>query len=193
MAKFLDKAGLEHFWASLKTLFNSKVDKVTGKGLSTNDFTTDLNNKLTTSYNRSHTHSNKSVLDGITATKVANWDNASPATYGGISADANIGETFTIGTKKYAKIILADVNDTDILTLQLRQNSSVGPIIYTFSTSQIVPGVEIEILNGYIFVKNASGVVLATVQKPSTTTKLYFYLSAGSSSDVASFVYRIEG
>ena len=32
--------------------------------------------RLTTAYNNSHTHSNKSVLDGITSTNVSNWNNA---------------------------------------------------------------------------------------------------------------------
>lgn len=32
--------------------------------------------RLTTAYNNSHTHSNKSVIDGITSTNVSNWNNA---------------------------------------------------------------------------------------------------------------------
>lgn len=39
MAKYLDQDGLLYFWQQLKTLFAGKVDKETGKGLSTNDFT----------------------------------------------------------------------------------------------------------------------------------------------------------
>lgn len=44
--KFLDDTGLTYLWSKLKTLFSGKVDKVSGKGLSTNDFTTTLKNKL---------------------------------------------------------------------------------------------------------------------------------------------------
>lgn len=44
--KILDDSGLTYFWGKLKTLFNDKVDKVTGKGLSTNDFTTAYKNKI---------------------------------------------------------------------------------------------------------------------------------------------------
>lgn len=44
--KILDDSGLTYFWGKLKTLFNDKVDKVTGKGLSTNDFTTAYKNKV---------------------------------------------------------------------------------------------------------------------------------------------------
>lgn len=46
MAKYLDENGLLYFWQQLKAKFADKVDKETGKGLSTNDFTTTLKNKL---------------------------------------------------------------------------------------------------------------------------------------------------
>lgn len=73
MTKFLDKAGLEHFWASLKSIFNSKVDKVSGKGLSTNDFTNESNNKLSTAYSKAHVHSNKALLDRVPSPKGKKW------------------------------------------------------------------------------------------------------------------------
>ena len=44
--KFLDDTGLTYLWSKLKTLFSGKVDKVSGKGLSTNDFTDTLKAKL---------------------------------------------------------------------------------------------------------------------------------------------------
>lgn len=44
--KYLDYDGLLYFWGQLKTLFGGKVDKVDGKGLSTNDYTTAEKNKL---------------------------------------------------------------------------------------------------------------------------------------------------
>ena len=43
MAKFLDNNGLIYLWSKIKEKF---VAKETGKGLSTNDFTTELKNKL---------------------------------------------------------------------------------------------------------------------------------------------------
>lgn len=43
MAKFLDENGLTHLWEKIKTKF---VAKENGKGLSTNDYTTDEKNKL---------------------------------------------------------------------------------------------------------------------------------------------------
>jgi hypothetical protein len=54
----------------------NKVDKVSGKDLSTNDLTNALVSKINSASNYSHTHSNKSVLDSVTSTKTANWDTA---------------------------------------------------------------------------------------------------------------------
>lgn len=44
--KFLSQEGLLYFWSQLKSLLANKVDKETGKGLSTNDFTNAYMNKL---------------------------------------------------------------------------------------------------------------------------------------------------
>lgn len=52
MAKYLDNDGLLYLWQKIKNLFASKsdldtkVDKVTGKGLSTEDYTTAEKSKL---------------------------------------------------------------------------------------------------------------------------------------------------
>lgn len=44
--KYLSDSGLQRVWTKIKTLLNLKVDKVAGKGLSTNDYTTVEKNKL---------------------------------------------------------------------------------------------------------------------------------------------------
>lgn len=44
--KFLDENGLQYFWSKLKILLSNKVDKITGKGLSTEDFTSTEKTKL---------------------------------------------------------------------------------------------------------------------------------------------------
>lgn len=52
MSKYLDNDGLLYLWQKIKNVFatkdalNEKVDKVTGKGLSTNDYTTAEKDKL---------------------------------------------------------------------------------------------------------------------------------------------------
>ena len=52
---------------SLTNTVNNKVDKVTGKGLSSNDFTDTDKNNLDANTTSRHTHSNKSILDATTA------------------------------------------------------------------------------------------------------------------------------
>ena len=46
MAKYLDENGLLYLWQQLKTKLAGKVDTVSGKGLSTNDYTTEEKTKL---------------------------------------------------------------------------------------------------------------------------------------------------
>lgn len=46
MAKFLDTAGVTLLWSKIKDIVGTKVDKVDGKGLSTNDYTTAEKQKL---------------------------------------------------------------------------------------------------------------------------------------------------
>lgn len=46
MSKFLDENGLQYFWSKLKTSLSNKVDKITGKWLSTEDYTTAEKTKL---------------------------------------------------------------------------------------------------------------------------------------------------
>lgn len=46
MSKYLDENGLLYLWGKIKTLVGGKVDKVEGKGLSSNDFTAAEKTKL---------------------------------------------------------------------------------------------------------------------------------------------------
>lgn len=61
----------------ISALENGKVDKVTGKGLSSNDFTNNYKDNVDGNTSARHSHSNKSVLDNITSTDVSNWNNKS--------------------------------------------------------------------------------------------------------------------
>lgn len=46
MSKYLEESGLQYFWNKLKVVLGGKVDKETGKGLSSNDYTTSDKTKL---------------------------------------------------------------------------------------------------------------------------------------------------
>lgn len=72
---FLSYDGLLYFWQKIKALLAGKVDKVDGKGLSTNDFTTAEKNKLASLMNYTHptTSGNKHIPAGGSANQILGW------------------------------------------------------------------------------------------------------------------------
>lgn len=62
---YLDSNGLLYFWQKVKTLLAGKVDKVDGKGLSTNDYTTAEKTKLAGLNNYSLPTASSTVLGGV--------------------------------------------------------------------------------------------------------------------------------
>lgn len=73
-AESIDAQTLKIGGESVKDMLDGKVDKVAGKGLSTNDFTDGYKGQVEANTNARHTHSNKAVLDGISAQNVSNWN-----------------------------------------------------------------------------------------------------------------------
>lgn len=53
---------------------DTKVEKVSGKGLSTNDLTAALKTSYDSAATNSHSHANKSTLDGIKDTDITSWN-----------------------------------------------------------------------------------------------------------------------
>lgn len=84
----LTKQGLERLWAHITNLVGGKVDKIDGKGLSTNDFTTDEKNKLAgiTAGANAYTHptsaGNKHIPDGGSSGQILRWSAAGTAAWG---------------------------------------------------------------------------------------------------------------
>ena len=72
---FLNYDGLLYFWLKIKALLAGKVDKIDGKGLSTNDFTTAEKNKLAGLKNYTHptTSGNKHIPAGGSANQILGW------------------------------------------------------------------------------------------------------------------------
>lgn len=73
---WLDKAGAVHLWKTIEAMLGTKVDKIEGFGLSSNDYTTEEKNKLaslsdpdvaTTENNGLMSSADKAKLDGIEA------------------------------------------------------------------------------------------------------------------------------
>lgn len=65
--KYVDSNGLLYVWQKIKTLFNGKVDKVEGKQLSTNDYTTEEKNKLAGLNNYTLPAATTTTIGGIKA------------------------------------------------------------------------------------------------------------------------------
>ncbi len=91
MSNFFGSNGILYLLQKLKLRLADKVDKVEGKGLSTNDLTDELKQKILNAGDSSfsgdyndlenkpdltslHSHANKAALDAITAEKTAAWD-----------------------------------------------------------------------------------------------------------------------
>ena len=69
--KYLDNNGLLYFWSQLKTLLGNKVDKIAGKGLSTEDYTSAEKTKLSgvaTGATANTPSSTSPVMNGVAAT-----------------------------------------------------------------------------------------------------------------------------
>lgn len=72
---FLNYDGLLYFWQKIKALLAGKVDKIDGKGLSTNDYTTAEKTKLAGLKNYTHptTSGNKHIPAGGSANQILGW------------------------------------------------------------------------------------------------------------------------
>lgn len=72
---FLNYDGLLYFWQKIKALLAGKVDKIDGKGLSTNDYTTAEKNKLAGLKNYTHptTSGNKHIPAGGSVNQILGW------------------------------------------------------------------------------------------------------------------------
>lgn len=123
--------------ASLTSGLNTKVDKVTGKQLSTNDFTNDYKSKVDSNTSARHTHSNKSVLDATTAS----FTTSDESKLNGIASGAQVNVIESIKVNGAAQAISAKSvnitvptktsqlqNDSEFVTLSDLDDSEAGII-----------------------------------------------------------------
>lgn len=97
----------------------NKVDKVTGKGLSTNDFTTTLLNKLNgiaegaNKYVHPTTSGNKHIPAGGASGQVLKWSADGTAAWGtDNNSDTKVTQTNTTGSADYRVVMSGNANDT---------------------------------------------------------------------------------
>lgn len=72
---------------------DGKVDKVEGKGLSTNDFTDAYKGNVDENTSARHSHTNKSLLDNISQSDIDNWNSKQAAL--SFMTDAEVDALFT--------------------------------------------------------------------------------------------------
>lgn len=88
MSKFLDENGLLYLWGKIKTMVGGKVDKVEGKGLSTNDFTAAEKTKLEGLANYTLPPASADVLGGVKVGSGLSISQGVLSATGGGTADA---------------------------------------------------------------------------------------------------------
>lgn len=88
MSKFLDENGLLYLWGKIKTMVGGKVDKVEGKGLSTNDFTAAEKTKLEGLENYTLPAASADVLGGVKVGSGLSISQGVLSATGGGTADA---------------------------------------------------------------------------------------------------------
>ena len=77
-ATYYQKVNAVSRWDEISTQStDNKVDKIEGKGLSTNDLTDELKGNYDNASDKAHSHENKTVLDTITEQNVTDWKDAS--------------------------------------------------------------------------------------------------------------------
>ncbi len=85
---YLDNDGLLYLWTKLKAIFAGKVDKVDGKGLSTNDFSAAYKAKLdgiangANNYSHPTSSGNKHIPAGGSAGQILRWSADGTAQWG---------------------------------------------------------------------------------------------------------------
>ena len=145
--------------ADITALQNNKVDKIPGKGLSTNDFTDTYKNNVDSNTSARHTHSNKSVLDNISSTDVTNWNNKAdmndiPDTSNFITKTVNDLTNYYLKTQIYTKTevntLIGQISTVSIQVVQTLPQTAQTNVIY------FVPkdGSTGDIYNEYIYVSN---------------------------------------
>ena len=123
--------------AALTSGLNTKVDKVTGKQLSTNDFSNDYKSKVDSNTSARHTHSNKSVLDATTAS----FTTSDESKLNGIASGAQVNVIESIKVNGAAQAVTSKSvnitvptktsqlqNDSEFVTLSDLDDSEAGII-----------------------------------------------------------------
>ena len=206
---FLDKTGLIYVWSKIKALLNNKVDKITGKGLSTNDYTTSEKNKLANlPTNPVTTESDPTVpshIKSITEENISSWN--------GKAEKSDIPNTSNFATKdKYGDTAISlgrrtDAGSTGTNSVatgdrtQANGNYSVamGSLAQANAMAAVALGREVRANGSYsvalgegAITKNTGEVAVGKWNKEDTTGKVLHSVGNGTSSSSRSNAHTVE-
>lgn len=134
---WLDRAGAVHLWKTIEAMLGTKVDKIEGFGLSSNDYTTEEKNKLA------------SLSDPDVATTENNglMSSADKAKLDGIEAEAN-NYTHPVYEAKQAGLYRISVDNTghvataDKMTSEELAAEGISPADHTHDLGELVDTLE---------------------------------------------------
>ena len=169
--KYLDKTGLERLWTKLKSLLSNKVDKVNGKGLSTNDFTNEY----------------KIKLDGLNPS-------SGGLECGQVLAECNTWLAISI-PNYYAKLVFSRIGNRGITSVRICYNNQTTNLITLISDdNNIVEGAVIEKIGDFLSFNTPEGLSFANNGIVTTANTVYIYIEGrGDSSDYIYINYVMGG
>lgn len=169
--KYLDKTGLERLWTKLKSLLSNKVDKVNGKGLSTNDFTNEY----------------KTKLDGLNLSS------------GGLECGQVLAECNTwlaISLPNYARLIFSTIGNRGITSVKIcYNNQSTSLITLTDSNNDdnIIVGSVIEKIGNFLSFNTPDGYWFASNNGLIAANTVYIYIEGRSDSSDYIYINYVMG
>lgn len=122
-------------WGDLTGTLSAQTDLWTELGKKANTSSLNITN-WNTAYSNSHTHANKSVIDGITSTNVSNWNTAfnnnhthsNKANLDSINQNLATNSNVLFNSIKSAGDVIAFATGSSTLTLPIASNSALGCI-----------------------------------------------------------------
>lgn len=175
----------------IQPTLNNKVDKISGKELSTNDFTDAYKTKVDNNTSARHTHSNKTAIDSISSSDINHWNaKADPEDIptntsqlnnnsGFITKEVNNLTNYQLKTST-GSLISMEINSSNyVVTVNLK--NSAGTVL---STASVDLPLETVVVDGHY--DNTTKKVILTLKNGSTIEFSVADLVAGLQTEITS-------
>lgn len=164
--KYLDKTGLERLWTKLKSLLSNKVDKVNGKGLSTNDFTNEY----------------KTKLEGLNPS-------SGGLECGQVLAECNTWLAISV-PNYYAKLIFSNIGNRGITSVKIcynHQRTTLITLTDSNNDDNIIQGSVIEKIGYFLSFNTPDGQWFTSTNGVSVVNTVYIYVEGQA--DSSDYIY----